>query len=818
VLKVYDCVANAHDLRLVALAAAICALASLKVVGLLQHLRKSSGRVRSLWLVAAAASGGFGVWATHFIAMLAFSPGIPTGYDIALTASSLILAIALTGLGLAVAICGAQRWASVAGGAIVGGGIAAMHYLGMAAFEIAGRVVWDLRLAAASIALGIVLAAAAIFVGVRANSAGARLLAALLLTLAILGAHFIAMAAATIVPDPRIVVSEFAVPAGWLAIPVALASVAVLLLTAGGLVADLRGRRRSDLEADHMRGLANAVVEGLVICDGETIAAANEAFAALSGIPADQIAATPLARAFPDQDIGSWPIDRPNELVEASLANADGGLIPVELIFRSIIFANKPHLAIAVRDLRIRKRAEAQIRHLADHDPLTGLPNRRDFARRLDSEIAAAKANGTGVALLYVDLDGFTEVNDLYGQAAGDRQLQSVAHCVSRLLRENQILARIGGDEFAVIAPGLSNPAAAGRIAEKILDAIRIKNEASPDAYFTSASVGVALYPSDSSDPETLLNQARAALLGAKAQGRGAYRFFEAAMGAQVRHRRQIEHGLRHAVTSGELELAYQPIAQISSGEIVGFEALVRWTHPSSGPIGPDVFIPIAEECGLIGGIGEWVLRKACREAAGWKRPLTLAVNVSAVQLRSEKFAPLVREALVETGLAPHRLELEITETALITDMTRTLATLRHLKSLGVRIVMDDFGTGYSSLSTLRAFPFDKIKIDRSLIRSVDENDEAKTIIRAVMGLGQGLGLLVLAEGIETPGELQFLANAGCVEGQGYLLGRPAPIEQFCHLVQGDGATGATIVSFSEEKPRAAAAAAASAIRGSRVL
>jgi diguanylate cyclase (GGDEF)-like protein len=813
-------VANAHDLRLVALAAATCALASLKVVGLLQQLRKSSGRLRSVWLIVAAASGGFGVWATHFIAMLAFSPGIPTGYDVALTALSLVLAIALTGLGLAVAVSSARRRASVVGGAIVGGGIAGMHFLGMAAFEIAGRVVWDLRLAAASVALGIMLAAAAIFVGLRANSAGARLLGALLLTLAILGTHFIAMAAATIVPDPRIVVSEFALPAGWVAIPVALASFVVLLLTAGGLVADVRGRRRSDLEADHMRGLANAVVEGLVICDGETIAAANEAFAALSGIPADHMAATPLAKAFPDQDIRSWPLDRPNELVEASLANAGGALIPVELIIRSIVFANKPHLAIAVRDLRIRKRAEAHIRHLGDHDSLTGLPNRRNFARRLESEIAAAKANGTGVALLYLDLDGFTEVNHLYGHAAGDRLLESVAGCASRVLRESQILARIGGDEFAVIAPGLSDPAAAGRIAENILDAIRIESEASPNTHFTSASLGVALFPGDSSDPETLLNRAGAALLGAKAQGGGAYRFFEAAMGAEVRHRRQIEHGLRHAVAGGELELAYQPIAQISSGEIVGFEALLRWTHPSRGPIGPDIFIPIAEECGLIDEIGEWVLRKACRDAAGWKRPLTLAVNVSAVQLRSEKFAPLVREALAETGLAPHRLELEITETALIKDMARTLTTLRQLKSLGARIVMDDFGTGYSSLSTLRAFPFDKIKIDRSLIRSVDENDEAKAIIRAVMGLGQGLGLLVLAEGIETPGELQFLANAGCVEGQGYLLGRPAPIEKFFHLVDGDAAADATIVSFSGERPRvaAAAAAASSAVRGSRAL
>ena len=258
-------------------------------------------------------------------------------------------------------------------------------------------------------------------------------------------------------------------------------------------------------------------------------------------------------------------------------------------------------------------------------------------------------------------------------------------------------------------------------------------------------------------------------------------------MGAQVRDRRLMEHELRHAIDRQELSLVYQPQTNIKSGEIVGFEALLRWSHSTRGEIPPGTFIPIAEECGMILQIGEWVLRAACREAASWPQPLTMAINVSAMQLHNADFAHLVHDVLFQTGLSPQRLELEVTETALIRDLVRALSTLRQLKSLGVRIAMDDFGTGYSSLSNLRAFPFDKIKIDGSFIKSVNSSEQAATIVRAVLGLGRGLGLPVLAEGVETSGELEFLADELCDEAQGYLLGYPAQIYHFRHLTHGAG-------------------------------
>src|ERR1700726_4160024 len=300
-----------------------------------------------------------------------------------------------------------------------------------------------------------------------------------------------------------------------------------------------------------------------------------------------------------------------------------------------------------------------------------------------------------------------------------------------------------------------------------------------------AVSIGIAICPEDATDRHTLLSQADTALYRAKNEGRGTYRYFDASMGAALHERRLLEHDLRTAISRGELRLVYQPEKNIRAGKVIGFEALLRWKHPTRGEVSPAEFIPIAEDTGVILQIGEWVLRTACREAATWTQPLTVAVNISAVQIHNANFAQGVHEILLETGLAPGQLELEITETALIRDLNRALATLRRIKMLGVRIAMDDFGTGYSSLSNLRAFPFDKIKIDGSFIKSVDSSGQAATIVRAVLGLGRGLNLPVLAEGVETSAELDFLESELCNEVQGYLLGRPGDIEGFRQTTHG---------------------------------
>ena len=788
-LKVYSCIANAHDLRLVGLAAFVCVLASYTAISLLRYARKSTGQMRRVWLTVSAISTGFGIWATHFIAMLAFTPGIPSGYNIALTILSLIAAILLTGFGLAVSLTPNWRHAPWIGGAIVAGGIAAMHYTGMAAFEVAGVILWDPVLVATSIILGAAIGAVALPVGLYGGQEKWKIGGALLLTLAICSHHFTAMGAVSIIPDPTVEVSQSALPAGWLAVGVAIASLAILGLALAGVVLDIRDHRRSELEIDRMRDLADASVEGLLVCDGEMIVSVNTSFSILTGFTTDNLAGRKLESCFPDEVALAKLLSQPNQAVETDLRHLDGGLTPVELILRPIVFAGRPHQVVAVRDLKARKDAEEHIYFLAHHDALTRLPNRSHFNARIDQEIAAL-TRGDRLAVLCLDLDRFKEVNDLFGHAAGDKVLQVVASRITAVLGERQMMARLGGDEFAILMPDIADPAAASRLAETILDALRASDEASETHIATS--IGIAICPDDATDRQSLLTHADTALYRAKTEGRNTYRFFEAKMGAEVRDRRIVEHDLRLAVSRGELRLAYQPQQEARSGEVTGFETLLRWRHPTRGEISPSIFIPIAEETGTILQIGDWVLKTACREATTWTQPLKIAVNVSAVQLYDTNFVQQLHQILLETGLSPRRLEIEITETALVRDFNRTLSMLRQIKALGVGIAMDDFGTGYSSLSNLRAFPFDRIKIDRSFIRSVNSNGQAATIVRAVLGLGRGLGLPVLAEGVETSAELQFLQDEMCDQVQGYLLGRPDEIASFRHITHADVAFDAS--------------------------
>jgi len=790
---VYDCIVYEHDLRLVILAAVICTMASFAAINLLHHVARSHGIMRSTWLCVAGTATGFGIWATHFIAMLAYSPGIQSGYNIALTLVSLIAAILLTAMSFAVASSPSLRHGRWLGGALVGGGIAVMHYTGMAAFEIPGRIIWNPPLVAASIVLGALFGALALPAGLRSRSYRSIAAGALLLALAICSHHFTAMAAAALILDPTVDISPHAIPTYWLAILVTIACLTIFLLTFAGFMLDLRERRQAKREMERLNSLANVAFEGLLVCEGEVISTANASLAELIGCSTDQLVGSQLSLILPDKLARRWLEDKPCVAFETVLHPANGGdPIAVEVISRPVVHAQKLQRVVAIRDLRARKQAERDIHYLAHHDTLTGLANRNTFNQKLEELLLAHGADGRfagkHLAVLCLDLDRFKEVNDLFGHAAGDELLQTVAGCARQVLRRGQLMARLGGDEFAVIAPGLGDPRQAERIAQDLLDAFKQENlQASISSAMISTSIGIAVFPGDADDSTSLMSCADTALYRAKAEGRGTYRLFEAVMGEQMRDRRRLEHDLRFAIARQELSLVYQPLARTSDREVVGFEALLRWNHRERGSISPATFIPIAEECGLILQIGEWVLREACREAAGWEQPLSVAVNVSAAQLHSQQFVQTTRDILAQTGLPPGRLELEITETALIRDPGRALVMLRQLKELGVRIAMDDFGTGYSSLSNLRAFPFDKIKIDASFIKSVNLNRQAATIVRAVLGLGRGLELPVLAEGVETEEELAFLSAESCQQAQGYLLGRPQSIQMFQHLTRAPG-------------------------------
>jgi diguanylate cyclase (GGDEF)-like protein len=422
----------------------------------------------------------------------------------------------------------------------------------------------------------------------------------------------------------------------------------------------------------------------------------------------------------------------------------------------------------------VRKATEKTL-HLASHDPLTNLPNRVLLHDRLGQALARAGRSGERVAVLCLDLDRFKRVNDTLGHAGGDLLLQRIAARFRDSVREADTVARLGGDEFAIVQVGAAQPAGAMRLAERLSAALRDECGADGAAAEVGVSIGVAFFPEDGSDPDTLLKRGDLALYRAKAEGRGGCRVFEPDMDARLQERRALEKDLRAAIAAAGLSLHYQPLAATATNGIVGFEALARWQHPVRGPIGPAEFIPVAEESGLIRPLGEWVLHAACSEAARWPSHLRLTVNLSPLQVRAD-LPRLVADVLRGTGLEPGRLELEVTEGVLIRDTENTLAVLRELKALGVRIAMDDFGTGYSSLSYLRRFPFDRIKIDRSFVADLLARSEAVPIIRAIVSLGAGLRMGSTAEGVETPQQLAVLREESCEEVQGYLIGRPLPV------------------------------------------
>ncbi len=437
-------------------------------------------------------------------------------------------------------------------------------------------------------------------------------------------------------------------------------------------------------------------------------------------------------------------------------------------------------LAVAViawRHSRGRTEAEERLRYLSAHDALTGLPNRQHLQTRLSEALADTQRHGGMLAVLMIDLDRFREVNEGYGQAAGDAMLREAAERLLRTLRRDDIVARLGADEFVVVQTGLQSVAGALRLAERLSERLRQPYDLDGHEVPGGATIGMALAPRDGTDAAQLLRNAGTALTRAKQDARGGYRGYEPAMDAAQQARRRTERELRAAIEAGGLAVHYQSLHALPGRERLGYEALVRWPHPERGLVSPAEFIPLAEETGLIVPLGTWVLRTACRDAAAWQEPLRLAVNLSPAQFRQDDIVATVRDALAESGLAPERLELEITEGLLLQNTDAVLRRLVALRALGVRIVLDDFGTGYSSLAYLWRFPIDKLKIDRSFVRDLDGDARAAAIVETIIGLSRVLRIPVTAEGVETEAQIRTLAEIGCDQVQGYLLSRPAPAE-----------------------------------------
>ena len=449
----------------------------------------------------------------------------------------------------------------------------------------------------------------------------------------------------------------------------------------------------------------------------------------------------------------------------------------------------------AIRDISVRKATEAaalsmtlQIAHSAQHDFLTGLPNRLLLNDRVGQAISIARRHDYEVAVLFLDVDGFKHINDSLGHPAGDKLLKSIAERLLGCVRASDTVSRQGGDEFVVLLSEVEHAEDTAILARRMLAELTKPHAIDQRELHITASIGVSVYPDDGNDAETLIKNADTAMYQAKAKGQQSYQFFKPAMNERAVERQSIEEGLRRALERQELILHYQPKVELSTRRITGAEALIRWNHPTRGLVLPTQFISVAEDCGLIQPIGRWVLREACRQAQAWAEAglpaLTMAVNVSAIEFRHDTFLEGIFSTLSETGLDPHRLELELTESVLVKQAESTASILQALREKGVQVAIDDFGTGYSSLSYLRKFPVDALKIDQSFVRQISNGGDNTIIVTAIIALARSLKLRVVAEGVETAEELAFLRALQCDEVQGYFFGRPVPPDQFAGLLK----------------------------------
>ena len=481
---------------------------------------------------------------------------------------------------------------------------------------------------------------------------------------------------------------------------------------------------------------------------------------------------------------------------------ADGTLIDLAIYSRQLVYRDQPAVLLALMDITERKRAEARLAFMAQHDALTGLPNRNLLRQHMDEIMLHTRRGAEKIAVLVLGIDNFKAVNDTLGHGIGDKLLRGVGKRLRSMLREEDTLARLNSDEFAIVQSGLTRPEDAVLLARRLLEAIGDPFLLDGHSVVIGASIGIAMAPGDGDESEKLLEHADMALSRAKNDARGTFSFFEAGMDARAQSRRKIEIDLRDAIQNDVLRPYYQPLIDLASGRITGFEALVRWPHPERGMISPAEFIPVAEETGLINGLGGLMLRRACMDAALWPADVRVAVNLSPLQFRVGNLLSVVMDALKQSGLPAKRLELEITETLLLEKSSQVLATLHALRALGVRISMDDFGTGYSSLSYLRSFPFDKIKIDQSFVRDLGSNRDAQAIVRSIISLGIGLGVTITAEGVETEAELSCLRAEGCHEGQGFLFSHARPNAEIVKLLRAQ--SGADIDALADVAANAA--------------
>ena len=770
------------DGALLLLSVSLCLAGCLCVFRLRCRMQHSTGLVRASWIFLTGLEAGVAIWATQCIVLIANRPGVAVGIDPLLTLFGLLASVAGATFALAIGWTSVDRTRVLAGSMVLAMTVGVNQWLVFGAYHMAGAAHWEPSIVWAAMVVNLLGVHGALVASGRARTFLRQVAGATLLTLAVISAHFLTLSGLSFTPDPGLSMAGLINPMSLMFVVIMLAA---MILT-GGLGAAYIDDAQSVVTLMRLRRLANAAREGIVIVRAGRISDANVSFCRLVGVEAGDLLGTELFSRL----LTLEPAGAGDDRFEGWLQPVDADLPPIPV---EVYLAEEPgaggsseHVIVTLRDLREQRAAESRIHYLAEHDSLTGLPNRKAMHARLTSCVERARRTREKFAVICANLDGFKDVNDLHGQAAGDALLAQLGQRFSQQLHDPSFVARYGGDEFVLVVffPEEDTALGLAQWLQSLQNEIRRPMDWAGTPIEPSACMGISLFPDNGSDVETLLINADTALQRAKGSGRHTFCFFEYATDNTVRERRNLARDLRDAIKNNELVVYYQPQGRTQTGILCGFEALVRWRHPDRGLVPPDMFIPIAEEQGLIVELGEWVLREACLAATQWPSDISIAVNLSPLQLSDPDLGERVRQILSETGLPPARLELEVTESALFRNYQGALDTLRRIKAMGVGVAMDDFGTGFSSLSTLQSFPFDKIKIDKSFVQGIGQFDRSTVIVRAVLGIGRGLGIPVVAEGVETEEQLAFLRDETCAVIQGYLFGRPAPLADHAALLK----------------------------------
>lgn len=788
-----------YDLAFVFLSYVVASFASFVALDMSAHLRKPvTPLFHTCWLIAGAIVMGAGIWSMHFIGMLAFKMSMPMSYDLVWTGASFLVAILTAGIAFYLfTIKNPRPIHYVMSSVMLGLAIPTMHYTGMSGM-VGVKIHYYPGLFSLSVLIAVVAASVALWLAVQSDHGnfGKRIrlksISALIMGVAICGMHYTGMAAAVFTPIATTTKGFWLSPnlmaISITAFVIGILSVALIISTAKYFMSTAIQNEKDFLEAvlDNMK-------EGVLVCDASgKLTLSNHTIEALYGSKLESILPTEWIKTYSLYKAGDaipltmkeHPLYR--ALSGEKLTNIESNMIDQKNSEHAFVIDGQPikgtegetlGAVIVCHDVSEKKKDEAQLKHQATHDTLTGLPNRLLLLDRLTQAIEGAKRNNLKVTVIFIDLDNFKVINDALGHTIGDELLKAVSARFKLFLRASDTLARIGGDEFVIVLPSQINIentyAILNRIVKRSMDPYIVNKH----KLRVTCSLGVAVFPEDAKGSDDLLKSADFAMYQAKEEGRNTFRFFTKQMNTEASKRLEMENSLRNAIVKNEFVLHYQPKLDLKTNELIGFEALIRWQHPEQGLMLPSDFMPIAEKTGLIVPIGEWVIRAACTQNKQWQDagfpPFCVSVNLSSRQCKEKNLVEHIREILKEVGIKPEYLELELTENLAMANPYEFMQILLQLKSLGVKTSIDNFGSGYSSLNYLRQFPVNSLKIDQTFIKESESKSGDSSIVKAIISLGHSLNLKVIAEGVESKSQLSQLKENDCDEIQGYYLSHP---------------------------------------------